>query len=76
LLLMFMLLGFVVTYCAANCCARNTVVASVVTRCPTDDGTFDTAFGIGRIRAHYEWDRYRTAQSNRFHLKMTSIHLL
>jgi len=54
LLLTFVLLCFVVTYCAANACTRNTMVASVVTRRSADYSTFDTALGIRRIRSHQE----------------------
>jgi hypothetical protein len=74
LLLTFMLLGFVMTYRAANACTGNAVMAGVVTRRSPNNSTFNTALGIRRIHSHYEWDRYRTAQSNRFHLKTTSIH--
>jgi hypothetical protein len=52
LLLAFMLLGFVVTYCAPNARTRNTMVASVVTRCSTDYSAFDTALGVCCIRSH------------------------
>jgi hypothetical protein len=52
LLLAFMLLRFVVTYCAPNARTRNTMVASVVTRCSTHYSAFDTALGVCRIRSH------------------------
>jgi hypothetical protein len=54
LLLTFMLLCFVVTYCAANACTRNAMVTGVVTRCSADYSTFDTALGIRRTRSHKE----------------------
>jgi len=49
-----MLLCFVVTYRAANASTRNTVMASVVTRCSADNSTLNTALGIRRIHSYRE----------------------
>jgi hypothetical protein len=73
LLLIFMLLCFVVTNRAANARTGSTVMTSEVTRGSADDGAFDAALGIRRVRDPYQRDRYGAAQNNRFHLKIPSI---